>query len=90
MNLLGKRIAVKLDKPPEKSPGGIFLPQDNIKRSVTGVVTHVNTKIKSKEIKVGDKVAFSQYAGVEIDGLLILPLKEVIAVLPKENDYDYE
>lgn len=92
MNLrpLGKRVVIKKIEAEEKTKSGIVLPSSAKEQPQMAEVIAVGAeilnddKIKS-EIKVGDKVIFSKYAGTEVkvdsDELTILKLEEVLAVV---------
>lgn len=93
MNLkpIGDRYIVKVLEKEEKTAGGIVLPEKakekpqegEIKAAGTGRTLDDGTKVQM-ELKVGDKVVFSKYAGseVKIDGVeyLILRQDDILAV----------
>lgn len=60
--LAGDRIYVVLDDLPEKSTGGLYLPQTQTAASRIGTVKQVGPDVKL--YKEGDKVIASIYAGV--------------------------
>lgn len=87
---LGDRVVIKKVEAEEKTKSGIVLPssakeQPNLAEVVAIGEDIKNDDKKSKQIKVGDKVIFSQYAGTEIkvDGeeVTILKLNEILAVV---------
>jgi len=65
--LAGDRIYVELESLPEKSKGGLFLPQSQSSASRIGVVKQVGPEVKL--YKPGDRIIVSSYAGV---GLYLL------------------
>lgn len=60
---LQDRIVVKRVKEEEKTKGGIIIPEIAKEKPVQGEVMAVGT---SQSIKVGNKVLFGRYTGVEI------------------------
>ena len=96
MNLkpLGDRIVVKVLTRDEKTKGGIFLPdtakekptEGEVKAIGTGKVLESGQKLPI-EVKVGDHIIFSKYAGTEVkvDGeeLVIFSERDVLAIIEK-------
>ncbi len=94
MNLkpLADRVVVKVLEAEEKTSSGIVLPdkakekpqEGEVKAVGTGKVLDNGTKLEM-EVKVGDKVIFSRYAGtdVKVDGeeYLILRQDDILALL---------
>ena len=87
---LGERIVIKMTEAEEKTKSGIVLPGSAKEKPQVAEVLAVgagitNDEKKKDEIKVGDKVIFSKYAGTEInvDGeeLNILKLSDILAVV---------
>ena len=92
MNLkpLGDRVIIKKLEAEEKTKSGIVLPssakeQPNMAEVIAIGDGILNDEKKKDEIKIGDKVIFSQYAGTEvkIDGeeYTILKLTDILAVV---------
>lgn len=92
MNLrpLGDRVVIKKVEVEEKTKSGIVLPSSAQEQPQMAEVLAVGSDIlndekKKDEIKVGDKVIFSKYAGTEIkvDGeeINILKLSDILAVV---------
>lgn len=89
---LGDRVFVKVSEAEEKTAGGIYLP-DNAKEKpqVGEVVTVGDGKVNDNgertpvEVKVGDKVLYSKYAGTDIklgnDDYVLLSEKDILAVV---------
>ncbi len=89
---LGDRVFVKVSEAEEKTAGGIYLP-DNAKEKpqIGEVVTVGDGKTNDKgervpvEVKVGDKVLYSKYAGTDIklggDEYVLLSEKDILAVV---------
>ncbi len=94
MNLkpLSDRVVVKVLEAEEKTASGIVLPdkakekpqEGEVKAVGTGKVLDNGTKLEM-EVKVGDKVLFSRYAGTEVkvDGeeYLILRQDDILALM---------
>ncbi len=92
MNLrpLGERVVIKKVEAEEKTKSGIVLPASAKEQPQIAEVLAIGPEITEdddmkNEIKLGDKVIFSQYAGTEvkIDGedLTILKFEDILAVL---------
>ncbi len=85
------RIIVRRLKAEEKTPGGIIIPDNAKEKPIEGEVLAVGNgkrledgTMQPLEVKVGDRVLFGKYSGVEvkIDGAdrLILREDEVLGV----------
>lgn len=92
MNLkpLGDRVVIKKVEAEEKTKSGIVLPSSAKEQPQMAEVVAVGDDItkdekKKDQIKAGDTVIFSKYAGTEIklDGeeLTILKLSDILAVV---------
>ena len=91
---LGDRIVVKVLEREEKTKGGPFLPDTAKEKPTEGEVVAVGTgKILDNgqkqpvELKVGDRIIFSKYAGTEVklDGedFVIFSERDVLAIIEK-------
>ncbi|XZE43162.1 co-chaperone GroES [Pirellulaceae bacterium SH467] len=89
---LGDRIVVQREVSQEKTSGGIFLPDSAKDRPTRGKVVSVgdgrmleNGSRSVLQVKVGDLVLFTSYAGenIEVDGeeYLLMNESEVLAIL---------
>ena len=88
---LGDRIVIKALEEEEKTKGGIVLPDTAKEKPQKGEVLAVGSgeivdgKKVPLEVKVGDKIIFSKYAGTEIklddEEYLILRQSDVLAIL---------
>lgn len=94
MNLkpLGDRIVVKVLEAEEKTASGIVLPEKAKEKPQEGEVVAIGTgkildngKKLEMEVKKGDKVLYSKYAGTEVkvkgDEYLILRQDDVLAII---------
>lgn len=76
------RLLIKPDSPEQVSAGGIVLPEVATESPYTGEVIAVGALVK--EVKPGDQVLYSRYAGTEItdegEELIILREPDVMAV----------
>lgn len=91
---LGKRVLIKRSES-QKTKGGIFLPESAQEKPKQGEVVAVGPGEYNKlgafeqpELKVGDKVLFSSYAGTEIkpeesEEYLIMNESDILAVFEK-------
>jgi len=81
---LQDRIVVKRVKEEEKTKGGIIIPEIAKEKPIEGNVVAIGTV---QSIKVGDKVLFGRYTGVEImiDDVehLIMREDDVLGVIEK-------
>jgi len=87
---LGDRVFVKVSPSEEKTAGGILLPDTAKEKPQVGEVVAVGPgKVKDDgtrtpmEVKVGDKVLYSKYAGTDIklgsDDYVLLSEKDILA-----------
>ena len=92
MKPLGDRIIVKRLEAEEKTAGGIVLPDTAKEKPREGKVTSVgpgktlDSGEKGKmQVKKGDRVLFTSYAGTEVDmdgeEYLIMPEEDVLAIV---------
>ena len=88
---LGDRIVIKVLEKEEKTKGGIVLPDTAKEKPQKAEVLAVGSgeiidgKKVPLEVKVGDRVIFSKYAGTEVklddEEYLILRQSDVLAIL---------
>ncbi len=89
---LGDRVVIRVLEKEEKTASGIFLPDTAKEKPSQGEIVAVgdgkildNGQREAMEVKVGDKIIFSKYAGTEVkvDGkdLLILSQRDVLAII---------
>ncbi len=92
---LGDRIVVKRLEAQEKTKGGVFLPDAAKEKPQEGKVVAVgegkllDSGERAKlQLKKGDRIIFSSYAGTEVtvdgDELLIMSEEDVLAVVKKK------
>ncbi len=92
MNLrpLGDRVVIKKVEMEEKTKSGIVLPSSAKEQPQMAEVIAIGNDIlndekKKDQIKIGDKVIFSQYAGTEVkiddEELTVLKLTDLLAVV---------
>ena len=89
---LGDRVFVKVSEAEEKTAGGIYLPDNAKEKPQVGEVVSVGDGKSNDqggkipvEVKVGDKVLYSKYAGTDIklgsDEYVLLSEKDILAVV---------
>lgn len=89
---LGDRVFVKISAAEEKTAGGIFLPDNAKEKPQVGEVAQVGPGKRNDdgsrqemEVKVGDKVLYSKYAGTDIklgnEDYVLLSEKDILAVV---------
>ena len=89
---LGDRIVVKVLSEEKKTKGGIVLPDTAKEKPTEGEVVAVGTgKILDNgtkqpvEVKVGDHIIFSKYAGTEVkfngEEVIIMDQRDILAVV---------
>lgn len=89
---LADRVFIKVLAPEDKTTGGIFLPDSAQEKPQVGEITAIGPGKFSKEgtrqeldVKVGDQVLYSKYAGTEIklgsDEYVLLAEKDILAIV---------
>lgn len=89
---LGDRVFVKVSEAEEKTAGGILLPDAAKEKPQMGEVVSVGDgKVNDKgdrspiDVKVGDKVLYSKYAGTDIklgsEDYVLLSEKDLLAIV---------
>ncbi|TCO67668.1 co-chaperone GroES [Caldanaerobacter subterraneus] len=88
---LGDRVVVKVIQSEEVTKGGVILPGTAKEKPQQGEVVavgpgqYIDGKRVEPEVKVGDKVIFSKYAGTEVklDGeeYLLLRESDILAII---------
>jgi len=89
---LGDRVFVKVSPAEEKTAGGILLPDNAKEKPQVGEVVSVGPGKRKDdggyaplEVKVGDSVLYSKYAGTEVklagDDYVLLSEKDILAVV---------
>lgn len=89
------RVVLRIEKEQTTNVGGIFLPDMSKEKSQIATVVavgqggNVDGKEVKMEVKVGDRVLFSKFAGTEFkynnQDLLIIKQTDILAVIEKEN-----
>lgn len=89
---LGDRVFIKVSASEEKTAGGILLPDTAKEKPQIGEIVSVGPGKRNDdgsrqepEIKVGDKVLYSKYAGTDIklgtDEYVLLSEKDILAIV---------
>ncbi|HEY9628023.1 MAG: co-chaperone GroES [Oscillatoriophycideae cyanobacterium NC_groundwater_1537_Pr4_S-0.65um_50_18] len=89
---LGDRVFIKVTASEEKTAGGIFLPETAKEKPQVGEIAAVGPGKRSDdgtrqevEVKVGDKVLYSKYAGTDIklgtEEYVLLSEKDILAIV---------
>ena len=89
---LGDRIFVKVSPAEEKTAGGILLPDNAQEKPQIGEVVAVGPGKRNDDgsrseldVKVGDKVLYSKYAGTDVklsgDDYVLLSEKDILAAV---------
>ena len=89
---LADRVFVKISPQEEKTPGGILLPDTAKEKPQVGEVVQVGPGKRNEdgsrtepEVKVGDKVLYSKYAGTDIklaqEDYVLLSEKDILAIV---------
>ncbi len=79
---LGERLLIKPIKEEKKTEGGIVLPDSAKEKPMKAEVIAIG-KVEDVDLKVGDKVIFSKYAGTEIkiedEDYIIIDASDILA-----------
>ncbi|MGE5655167.1 MAG: co-chaperone GroES [Actinomycetota bacterium] len=89
---LGDRVFVKVSASEEKTAGGILLPDTAKEKPQVGEIAAVGPGKRNDdgsrseiEVKVGDKVLYSKYAGTDIklgtEEYVLLAEKDILAIV---------
>jgi chaperonin GroES len=89
---LGDRVFVKVSPSEEKTAGGILLPDTAKEKPQIGEVVAVGSGKRNDdgsrsepEVKVGDKVLYSKYAGTDVklggEDYVLLSEKDILAIV---------
>lgn len=89
---LGDRVFVKVSAPEERTAGGLFLPDNAQEKPQVGEVVALGPGKRNDDgsrqeldIKTGDKVLYSKYAGTDIklgtEEYVLLSEKDILAVV---------
>lgn len=97
---LGDRVVIEPQEKEEKTPGGIVLPEKAKEKPMEGKVVAVGEgrrkgeKRIPPEVRKGDHVIYSKYAGteIEVDGktYLIVNESDLLAVVETAQDREKE
>ncbi|NJK28080.1 MAG: co-chaperone GroES [Coleofasciculaceae cyanobacterium SM2_3_26] len=89
---LGDRVFIKVSESEEKTAGGILLPDNAKEKPQVGEVVSVGPGKRQDDgsrmeldVKVGDKVLYSKYAGTDVklsgEEYVLLSEKDILAVV---------
>lgn len=89
---LGDRVFIKISESEEKTAGGILLPDAAKEKPQVGEIVAVGPGKRNDDgsraeldVKVGDKVLYSKYAGTDIklgsEEYILLAEKDILAVV---------
>ena len=89
------RVVLKIEKEQTPNVGGIFLPDMSKEKSQIATVIavgkggNVDGEKVEMQVKVGDRVLFSKFAGTEFkyegEDLLIIKQTDILAIIEKEE-----
>lgn len=89
---LHDRVLIKRADPARKTAGGIYLPETSKEKPAEGVVKAVGKgrtlkdgSVRALSVRVGDKVAFSTYAGTDVkvegEDYTILKEEDILGII---------
>jgi chaperonin GroES len=82
---LKDRVFVSYTEEPEKTPGGLYVPDTAKEKPQQGKVEAVGTEVK--EVKAGDTVLFDKYSGskIKVDDkeCLIIKEEDILGIVEK-------
>ena len=87
LNPLGDRVVLKREEAEEKTASGIVLPGSAQEKPQMAEVLAVGpgTDEVKMELKVGDKVIFSKYAGTDVkyngEEIMIMDQRDILAIV---------
>lgn len=88
LNMLPENIGVAPIFDPDKTPGGLWIPDEAKERCDQGIVKYVGSRVPEDFVKIGDYVLFSGYTGSMVrlvDELtIVMSYKFVIAKFADE------
>lgn len=83
---LKDRVVVTFTEEPEKTAGGIYVPEAAKDKPQDGTVTAVGPEVK--DVKVGDTVLFDVYSGSKIKAddqdILVIKEEDILAIVVKK------
>ncbi len=89
---LGDRVIIEIEKPKERTVGGIVLASNAKQKPQTGTVVAVgpgrqldNGKVQKPAVKKGDKVLYDKYSGTSVKyngkSYLVVHDKDLVAIV---------
>jgi chaperonin GroES len=89
---LGDRLVIKIEKEPDKTPGGLIIPNTNKTKTEMARIINIGSGCagslglnENLEIKVGDKVIYDKYAGIQLnikdEEYLVVKIDDIFAVI---------
>lgn len=89
---LHDRVLVRRASNDEKTPGGIILPENAQEKPMEGEVIavgngHINDNgdVRPLDVKTGDKIIFSKWAGTEVkiegEDLMVMKESDIIGII---------
>jgi chaperonin GroES len=89
---LGDRVFLKVSPSEEKTSGGIYLPDNAKEKPQVGEIVAIGAGKRNDdgsrqemEVKIGDKVLYSKYAGTDIklgnEEYVLLAEKDILAIV---------
>jgi chaperonin GroES len=89
---LGDRVFIKISEQDDKTAGGIYLPDAAKEKPQVGAIVSAGPgkrnddgQLVPLEVKVGDKVLYSKYAGTEVklsgEDYVLLAERDILAVV---------
>ncbi len=89
---LHDRVLVRLVEAPTKSSGGIIIPDSATEKPMEGEIVAVGTghindngEVRPLDVKTGDKVIFSKWAGTELavegEDLMVMKESDLIGIV---------
>ena len=82
---LENRLLIKVSEGPQKTPGGLYIPQQAQQKALEGIVMEVGSEVV--RVKKGDKVIYDKFSGTAIEiekqEFLIIKIDDVLARIEK-------
>jgi len=83
------QVLVKVAEEPERTKGGIYIPDNSRKKLDEGIVVSIGDNVS--KVKKGDKILFGKYIGVwvnieGVEGNLLIHETDILGIVRRVNE----